>query len=72
MPSSFRFECGRLLCGQIREFLKDQIFMGKKIQYRESSGFVTRTFTIVGNADDITEIGGAIESFCEHGRPLRL
>ena len=44
---------GILLCGQIRDFIKESIFRGAEIEFFESSGWFERTFVIKGNVDDV-------------------
>jgi hypothetical protein len=63
--AKFSFTAGRLLCGHVRDFLKESIFLGKDIEYLESSGWFERTFTIKGNAQDILEIKEAINEWAK-------
>ena len=60
--ATFHIQVGRLLCGRFRDMLEDEIFNGRKIRYRESSGLIERTFTVKGEYDDLK----AVESRANH------
>jgi hypothetical protein len=49
-------EVGRLLCGQIRDYLAAERFRGARIEWIEGSGFVSRVFTIMGDAAAVVAI----------------
>lgn len=44
----YRYEVGRLLCGNVRELLESEIFEGRKIRYREGRGWIERVFEVAG------------------------
>lgn len=50
---SFTFECGRLLCGKVRNFLEQAKFEGLDIEFYESSGFISRTFAVKGSPEHV-------------------
>lgn len=56
MNTSFRVEVGRLLCGSMRDMLESEKVCGRDIRWHESSGFISRTFTIAGAPKDIAAI----------------
>lgn len=49
----FEFEAGRLICGIVREILESEQFHGRKIRWREGKGFISRTFSIAGDPQDV-------------------
>lgn len=51
--ASMKMEIGRLLCGQVRDFLNSCKFNGMDIDYIEGSGILSKTFTVKGNAHDM-------------------
>ena len=51
-----RFEAGILLCRHVREMLKSEIFCGRKIKFLEGRGWISRTFTITGEQQDVDRI----------------
>lgn len=63
MQSSFEFEAGRLICGPIREMIESEIFYGSKIRYRESKGWFFRTFSIIGDAPDVTRLKSRLDHY---------
>ena len=44
----YRYEIGRLLCGDVREMLESEIFAGRNIRYREGKGWLSRLFELTG------------------------
>lgn len=61
--SYFNFEAGRLCCTPIREFLVQEQFLGRKIRFLESKGFLSRTFTISGDPIDLKYIYDRLEEY---------
>lgn len=59
----FEIEVGRLLCGEVRDFLKRCQFKGVNIQWIESSGLIERTFCIKGSQNDVAVIQDALEKY---------
>lgn len=59
------FECGILFCGQVRDFLEKETFLGRNIRFREGKGWLSRTFSIMGNAEDMHAIKLALERFAK-------
>lgn len=55
------FEVGRLLCGRVRDFLKQCQFRGMGIEWLESSGFIEREFTVKGKKEDLLRIKTSLE-----------
>jgi len=51
-----RIVVGRLLCREIRDFLKAEKFKGRDIEFWESSGFLEREFIIKGEVEDVLHI----------------
>ena len=47
------YEVGIVLCGAVRNFIKESIFRGAEIEFFESSGWLMRTFVIKGKVDDV-------------------
>ena len=54
--ANMKFTAGRMLCGKVRSFLEQCKFKGMDIEYIESSGWVTRDFTIKGSDNDILTV----------------
>lgn len=59
----FTVEVGILLCRYIRDMLEDEIFNGRKIRYRESKGWLSRTFEVRGDAQDIMAVGQRVDYY---------
>lgn len=57
------FTAGRMLCGNIRDFLDQCKFKGMDIDYIESSGWIERDFTIKGSNDDVLKVHASLESW---------
>lgn len=51
---------GRLICGFVRDALKQAKFKGFDIEWLESSGWIERTFTIKGNPQHVQTVVAAI------------
>lgn len=49
----FQITVGRLLCGQVRDFLRSAKFTGHDIDWQESSGWIERTFTVKGDPTSV-------------------
>lgn len=49
-------EVGCLLFGQVRDFLERERFKGRNIQWHEGRGWLSRVFTIRGDADDVQRV----------------
>jgi hypothetical protein len=54
--TSLRFNVGRFLCGTVRDYLNSERFMGRSIEFIESSGFLERTFTVRGKQEDVERV----------------
>lgn len=54
--SLITIEVGRLLCGELRDYLNKQKFKGLNISWIESTGMIEREFLIKGNNDDLSVI----------------
>lgn len=65
MNTTYEFTVGRLLCGQIRDFLKQIQFTHGNIDWIESKGWIERTFIIKGNADTIKLIAERLKIWSE-------
>lgn len=50
------FSAGRLLCGTIREWLEDAHFRGANVRWRESSGFWSRNWHVIGDKYVLEEL----------------
>ncbi len=46
-----RITLGRLLCGGMRDYLEQQRLRHPELRYTESSGWIERTFLIIGPRD---------------------
>lgn len=60
---SISFDAGILLCSHIRDFLESCQFDGMKIQFREGKGWLSRTFQIKGDREDIIRIQKALDNW---------
>ena len=63
MNARFSFTAGILLCGEIRDFLKECNFKGMNISFIESSGWIERTFHIKGESSDIKKVMGLLNKW---------
>lgn len=63
--SRISFVAGRMLCGEIRDYLKRIEFHGVPIRWYEGKGWFERTFEIVGPASDITNINNDLRRFIQ-------
>ena len=61
----FRFTAGRLLCGNVRTFLKKAKFFGYDIDFIESDGLFEREFIVKGSDQDIKSVATSIIDWCE-------
>lgn len=55
MTAKFTVIIGRLLCRDVRDFLKMRQFEGYDIKFWESSGLIERTFMVRGEASDVAD-----------------
>jgi len=60
---TIEFEVGRLLCGQVRDFLNKCKFKGMDIEFNESSGLIERDFTIRGADNDIALVKSSLDNW---------
>ena len=60
--ATFEIEVGRLICHNVREILELEVFYGRKIRWREGKGIISRTFSIIGDLDDIKAIAERLNS----------
>ena len=63
--ASINITVGRMLCGQVRNFLNKCKFQGMDIEYLESSGWVQRDFTIKGPVNDVTTVQKSLEAWID-------
>lgn len=56
---------GRLLCRQVRDFLKEARLVGWDIDYVESSGLIERDFTIIGPSSDLRFVKSALDNWAD-------
>ena len=57
MPrGTLTFTVGRMLCGSVRDFLKETQFKGAAIDWIESSGWLERQFVIRGDFETLHKI----------------
>lgn len=54
---------GRLLCRQVRDFLKAAKFSGHDIDWLESSGWIERTFTLKGRPAAVRYVVATLEAW---------
>ena len=52
----FTLEVGRFLWSPLRDYLKARQFVGMKVEWIESSGWIERTFTIKGGESEMAII----------------
>ena len=57
--ASFEMTVGRLLCRQVRDFLKREQFKGK-IEFLETGGLIERTFVIRGAPENVKPISDSL------------
>ena len=58
-------EVGRLLCGEVRHFLKTCQFKGIDIMFLESDGGIERDFVISGKTEDLKIVKRSLDSWME-------
>jgi len=63
--ANITFTAGRMLCGQVRDFLNQCKFKGMDIEFIESSGWITRDFTIKGSNKDVLTIHASLKNFAD-------
>lgn len=61
----FTFNAGRLVCGQVRDFLEGLQFEGKLIEWREGRGWFTRNFIVKGKAEAVARVRQVIKRWTE-------
>ena len=59
------FIVGRLLCGNVRDFLKKCQFQGMNIKWIESTGMIERSFSIKGSCEDMTKIKKSLQEWID-------
>jgi hypothetical protein len=57
---TIHFECGILLCRRVRDFLEATRASHPDLHWYESHGWITREFTIGGDATTITAVANAL------------
>lgn len=57
------FIAGRLMWKPVRDLLEDLKFRGHNIEWREGRGWLTREWTLKGNAADLIIIMKALEAW---------
>lgn len=70
MEGTYSFEVGRLLCGKVRNYLKQCKFKGMNIEFLEGSGWIERTFIIKGNTEDLKQIHSELDDWSEYLKRL--
>jgi len=58
--NTWEFEVGILLCRPVRDYLKRMKFYGHDIDFVESSGWLSRTFSVRGSANAISALQSAM------------
>jgi hypothetical protein len=53
---TFQMEVGRLLCRNVREMLESEKFSGRKIDFLEGRGWISRIFTVKGEFSDVNAV----------------
>ena len=56
MGYTFTIILGRLLCRQFRDYLATAKLHYPSLQWHEESGWIERTFHVVGSAEAITQV----------------
>ena len=62
----FVVNCGRLLCGDLREILESEKFSGRRIEWIEGRGVISRLFTVKGEEPDLSMIAERVRSWLAH------
>jgi hypothetical protein len=57
------YEVGRILCGEMRDYLNKCKFKGMDIEFNEGSGFLARTFIIRGEPNDLAVVKDFIDAW---------
>lgn len=60
---TIKFQCGRLLCGAVRDFLNECKFKSADIDFIETSGFFDRTFIIKGKLEILKAVKKTITNW---------
>jgi len=63
--ATFKIEVGRLVCHNVREMIESEVFYGRKIRWREGKGILSRTFSIIGDADDVKAIAERLNYYAK-------
>ncbi len=61
-----KFHFGVLFCGKVREYLKQQQFLGRKIEFHEGRGWASRDFIIKGDPADVSHVGDTLMTWCRY------
>lgn len=59
-----KFHFGRIWCGRVRDFLREQRLLGWQIEWVESSGVFSRSFTISGPVAHVEHVGDILIDWC--------
>lgn len=60
MDATLEVRVGRLLCGTIRQFLRECQFRGMRIEWIESCGWLRRRFIVRGDVASLRHIEDAL------------
>lgn len=61
-----QYQLGRLLCGGFRNMLAECKMFGMEIEWHESGGWISRTFTVRGPKSSLMAIEETIKSRLPH------
>lgn len=56
-----KYDVGRILCRHVRGYLDTQKFLGRDIDWLESDGWLSHTFTIKGDDADVVTISAYLD-----------
>lgn len=59
----YKLTAGRLLCGEVRDYLTEAKFKGADIEWIESKGWIERDFVVKGNDNHVKQIGMALNAW---------
>ena len=57
---TMHFECGILLCRQVRDFLEATRVSHPDLHWYESHGWITREFTVGGDPTTVSAVANAL------------
>lgn len=60
---SFSFEAGVLVRRMFREILDDEVFVGRKIRWKEHKRWLDSTFYVRGDANDVAATASRIKAY---------